>query len=215
MERGEFRPEEPESGASEFLEESGKRQSDDRTSPVGHSPQATQTRRGEIVGLGLVVGGLLVLAIAAGVAASLEPQPGGEASAPDTAMLYGGHSYLCLEVAATPEARKAGLAGRQEVGPYDGMVFLFPEETPARASFWMKDTRFALDLLFVGTDGRIREVLEMPPCTEGAEGDCPTYAASSPYLFAVEVPAGIAKEFGLAPGTSVELRGACLPVDRD
>ncbi len=215
MDRGESRPQELESGRPGFLEEGGKREPDHPASPAGHSPQTTQNRLTKIIGLGLFVGGLIVLAVAAALAASLESTPGERVSALDTAMLYGGHSYLCLEVAATPEARKAGLSGRRDVGPYDGMVFLFPDETPARASFWMKDTPFALDLVFVGTDGRITEVLEMPPCTEDAEGNCPTYGSSSPYLFAVEVPAGMAKEFGLDPGTSVELRGACLPVDRD
>jgi uncharacterized membrane protein (UPF0127 family) len=168
------------------------------------------------VGLGLIGGGLVLLGVATAVAASILHRLGGQEGnatpSPETAAVYGGHSYLCVEVASTPEARAVGLSGRDELGPYDGMAFLFPDAAEARGSFWMKDTRFPLDLVFVGRDGKVQRVERMEPC-EG--DDCPLHAPSAPYLYALELPAGHAEEFGLVPGTPLRLEGGCLPVDRE
>lgn len=180
--------------------------------------EGTRSQRGpyrlRVLGFGLIGGGLVVLGVATAVAASLRSRAADDRGVPisETAMLYGGHSYLCLEVASTPEARARGLSGRDEIGVYDGMVFLFPDQKPAEASFWMKDTKFPLDLVFVGLDERVREVVRMEPC-EGE--DCPVYSPSGPYLYAVELPASHAEEFGITTGTPVHLGGGCLPIDRD
>lgn len=167
-----------------------------------------------LLGFGLIAGGLLLLGVATAVAASFRSRVASESGVPSagTAMLYGGHSYLCLEVASTPEERARGLSGRDEIGLYDGMAFLFPGEAPTRAPFWMKDTRFPLDLVFVAPDERVAEVLRMEPCDGD---DCPEYSPTAPYLYAVELPAGYAEEFGIAPGIRVRLGGACAPIDRD
>ncbi|MER3396035.1 MAG: hypothetical protein C4318_01025 [Acidimicrobiia bacterium] len=169
-----------------------------------------------VIAMGLVGGGLIVLGVAAAVAASMASKstakPTSTSPFAETAMLLGGHSFLCLEVADTPEARVEGLSGRSNIGAFDGMIFLFPDSTPSEASFWMKDTYFPLDLIFVGLDGRVADVRTMAPCERD---DCPLYSPHSPYLFAIELPAGHAEQFGLVRGVEVRLGGGCVPIDRD
>ena len=64
-----------------------------------------------------------------------------------------GELPLQLELAATPETRVKGLMHRDSLDPLDGMLFLFP--TPHDYSFWMKDTRLPLDMLFIDAQRRI------------------------------------------------------------
>jgi uncharacterized membrane protein (UPF0127 family) len=66
-----------------------------------------------------------------------------------------------VEVAASPEEQAKGLMFRTEMGADEGM--LFPHDPPRRASFWMKNTVIPLDIIYVGTDGRILNIVDAKP----------------------------------------------------
>lgn len=87
-----------------------------------------------------------------------------------------------------------------------------PESLLVSTPFWMRDTHIPLDLIFVGVDGRVRGITAMEPCPDG---NCQSYPPPEPYLYAVELPAGWAREFGITKGTLLRLGGSCLPFDRD
>ena len=58
-----------------------------------------------------------------------------------------GDSIVLVEIANTPEARTQGLSGREAIRDNTGMFFVF--ETPAQYGFWMKDMRFAIDIIWI------------------------------------------------------------------
>ncbi|MBI2964135.1 MAG: DUF192 domain-containing protein [Deltaproteobacteria bacterium] len=58
-----------------------------------------------------------------------------------------------VEVADTPDGQARGLMYRHRLDPDHGMLFVFAEERPH--AFWMKNTSIPLDLIFIGSDGRI------------------------------------------------------------
>lgn len=66
-----------------------------------------------------------------------------------------------VEVAATTEQQARGLMFRTEMGADEGM--LFPENPPRQPSFWMKNTVIPLDIIFIGTDGRIINIEQALP----------------------------------------------------
>jgi uncharacterized membrane protein (UPF0127 family) len=66
-----------------------------------------------------------------------------------------------VEVAASPEQQAQGLMFRTEMGADEGM--LFPHDPPRRASFWMKNTVIPLDIIYVGTNGRILNIVNAVP----------------------------------------------------
>lgn len=109
-----------------------------------------------------------------------------------------GARELTVAVADTPDARSRGLAGTADLGPIDGMLFVFPE--PVGTGFFMRGVVVPLDIAFVGSDGRVIEVLTMPLCETDP---CPTYAPGQPFRWAIETPAGGLS--GVAPGDQVEI----------
>jgi hypothetical protein len=68
------------------------------------------------------------------------------------------------EVARTAADRERGLMGRKDLGPRDGMIFLFDRDQ--HLTFWMKDTPTALSIAFISVDGRILQIEDMVPFSE-------------------------------------------------
>jgi uncharacterized membrane protein (UPF0127 family) len=96
---------------------------------------------------------------------------------------------LRLVVADTTEERVAGLRGHaDDLGPYDGMLFVF--QGPTESSFTMSDVNDPLDIAFFEQDGSRNSTRAMKPCPEKAESECPAYRADGQYVFAVETKPG-------------------------
>jgi uncharacterized membrane protein (UPF0127 family) len=101
-----------------------------------------------------------------------------------------------VELAASEAAQARGLMFREQLGDDEGM--LFPSDPPQPRSFWMKNTPLSLDIIFIGTDGRISNI----------EADTVPYSLapvrSVGFATAVlELRAGRAKELGIMPGDRV------------
>jgi hypothetical protein len=115
------------------------------------------------------------------------------------AVLPTGHEFA-LEVAADDASRARGYMGREKVRPREGMIFIFDED--GRHSFWMKDCKVPLDIVWLDGSGRVVWVAaNQTPCP--ATGDCPSIAPSSPARFVLEFAAGTAAAEFLKPGDPV------------
>ena len=65
----------------------------------------------------------------------------------------GQQTILHVEIADDAGEREQGLMGRQSLLDHQGMLFLFPTETPL--NFWMKNTPLFLDIIFIDRTGKI------------------------------------------------------------
>lgn len=101
-----------------------------------------------------------------------------------------------VELADTPEAQAKGLMFRTELGDFEGMIF--PSETPEARAFWMKNTPLSLDIIFIGTDGRVQNIAAdtKPYSLDSVKSD----GIASGVL---ELRAGRAKALGIVPGDKV------------
>ena len=90
-----------------------------------------------------------------------------------------------LEVAATPESRQKGLSGRDWLTAGAGMVFVF--STPGTYCFWMQDTRFPLDMIWLNDKQRVVHIERYVQPNSYPEKFCPPASA----LYVVEVAAGV------------------------
>jgi uncharacterized protein len=94
---------------------------------------------------------------------------------------------LHLVVADTLDERVAGLRGRTDLGPYDGMLFVF--QGPSDSAFTMSGVTVPLDVGFFASDGARTSTRVMKPCPR-AEAQCPAYRADGPYVYAIETLKG-------------------------
>jgi hypothetical protein len=126
--------------------------------------------------------------------------PGPACNARDGSALPVGRVVLAgqavdVEIARNESARARGLSGRDGLAPGRGMLFL--HERPGLHAYWMKDMRFAIDILWL-REGRVVDVAHRvqpePPGT--ADRDLPSYAPRAPADAVLEVPAGFARAHG-------------------
>ena len=103
-----------------------------------------------------------------------------------------GERSFTIEVADDLSERSKGLMFRQTMADDHGMLFVFEQTQPV--GFWMKDTPMPLDLLFVGQDGRVKEILPGQPFSETV------ISPGEPVRFVLEVKAGIAAKAGIKDG---------------
>ena len=72
-----------------------------------------------------------------------------------------GSETFTLEVADTDALRQKGLMRRDSMAKDRGMIFVFPDE--AERSFWMKNTRIPLDIIYLDAKGRVVSIKQMKP----------------------------------------------------
>ncbi len=99
------------------------------------------------------------------------------------------------EVAANQADRQQGLMHRTNLGPNEGMLFVFDES--AQHCFWMKNTKLPLAIAFIDDHGSITDIAEMNP--ETMANHCPTRAGR----YALEMNRGWFAAKGIQPGMAI------------
>lgn len=102
-------------------------------------------------------------------------------------------------VADTPARQEQGLMFVRDLPAGQGM--LFPMEPAKVAYFWMKNTYIPLDMLFVGTDGRIAKIIAdaQPFSLANLSSDVAVEAV-------IEIRGGEAQRLGIKVGQKVSWR---------
>ena len=100
---------------------------------------------------------------------------------------------LDIEIADTDSSRNRGLMQRDGLPEDSGMWFIFDRES--EQGFWMANTRLALDLIFVRSDGTIQSMAKyiQPMRTE-------TISSNGLSQFVLEVEAGYSDSKGILEG---------------
>jgi uncharacterized membrane protein (UPF0127 family) len=106
-----------------------------------------------------------------------------------------------LEIADTPWTRAAGLMFRKEPSP---LLIVFDRE--ARHAIWMLCMRFPIDLVFLDADRTVVTVHENIPPVSLAPATWRIYRPKKRAKYALETPAGWAKEKAIATGDTLNFR---------
>lgn len=123
------------------------------------------------------------------------------ADAPRSAVaVFPSGDEFMLELAVTPEELRIGYMNRDEVGPHDGMLFLFG--TDEFHGIWMKNCLVALDIIWLDRDFRVVHIApDRRPCPP--DGPCPSAYPFRSARYVLELAAGRAAETGLTAGDLV------------
>lgn len=116
---------------------------------------------------------------------------------PLTIVSANGRHAFRVEVARSGEEQAKGLMFRTAMGANAGMIF--PMDPARQASFWMKNTVMALDLVFIGPDKRIESI-----AANAVPYSLSPIGSKSNVSAVLELNGGRAAQLGLTPGDRVE-----------
>lgn len=115
----------------------------------------------------------------------------------------GGQRYK-VEIADDDAERARGLMFRDELAAGSGMIFIHDREEPQ--SYWMKNTKIPLDILYFDNARKlVAQQRDVPPCSAGDA--CPPYPSNAPARYVLELNAGEAAKLKLENGAELTLGG--------
>ena len=125
------------------------------------------------------------------------------AAAPKTVMddfpIKVGDRTVRMQLAVLPAEMQRGLMERRDLGPDDGMIFVY--DKPQQMSFWMRNTPTPLDIGFFTSDGRLVEIHPLHPFDEKTVN-----SHSRELRFALEMNQGWYRAGGIKPGAKLDLK---------
>jgi len=106
-----------------------------------------------------------------------------------------------VELAKNQAQWTRGLMFRDYLPVNNGMLFIFPDEN--LRSFWMKNMKIPLDMLFISADKKIIDIKEnFAPCLSDI---CESYFSAGPAKYVLEINAGLVKEKNIKIGEEIRI----------
>lgn len=105
-------------------------------------------------------------------------------------------TQLNIEIADSDYETQTGLMYRETMAENHGMLFIFPDE--AMRSFYMKNTKIPLDIIYINSELRISSIQkDAKPLDESG------LPSNAPAKYVLEVNAGLAVEWDLQQGDKI------------
>lgn len=139
----------------------------------------------------LILGVLIILIIAFVLVINLLPKtPRAEIN---------GHVFS-LDVAETSQEQELGLAKYKSIALDHGMIFIF--DRPDYYSFWMKDMKFPIDIIFIRSN-KVVDLFNKVPVSP--DENLPVYITRTKADKVLEINAGLANKYNIKIGTLVKI----------
>ena len=117
---------------------------------------------------------------------------GGCQTPPERVTIGAAGQTLTVEVARTEAQRERGLMERKNLGPRDGMIFVFDRDD--HLTFWMKNTPTPLSIAFLSAEGKVLQIEDMAPFSESI------VRSQRAARYALELKKGSFMELGIKEG---------------
>jgi len=108
-----------------------------------------------------------------------------------------------LDIEDTDEERMKGLSDRDNLNEDAGMLFVF--EKKDRYSFWMKNVKFPLDIIFIDDNKIVDMYKNVPAQADKDTASLPLYTSKAPANYVLEIKGGLADEYEFKIGDTVEI----------
>lgn len=106
-----------------------------------------------------------------------------------------------VELAEIPSQHAQGLSNRPFLETDSGMLFIFTDKK--MRSFWMKDMKIPLDIIWI-TDNKIVGIVRDAPILQNNE--VPTFISPEPVNYVLEINAGWTEKNQIKTGDVVEMK---------
>lgn len=113
-----------------------------------------------------------------------------------------GDEKIKLSVAKTTKEHEIGLSNRKSLKENQGMIFLF--DKPDYYSFWMRNMKFPIDILFLNGN-RIVTIHKNVKPPESNNASLPLFTSDGPADKVIELPAGKSDNLDLKDGDTISL----------
>lgn len=113
-------------------------------------------------------------------------------------------TVLYAELADTPLKRGRGLMFRDNLPPDRGMLFTFGDLQTW--SFWMKNTKIPLDIVWMDDKKKIVHIERNVPICTKTDDSCPQYRSNDGAMFVLELGGGRAEALDLQRGKKLEFK---------
>ncbi|OGH42574.1 MAG: hypothetical protein A3H79_03395 [Candidatus Levybacteria bacterium RIFCSPLOWO2_02_FULL_36_8b] len=110
--------------------------------------------------------------------------------------------YFNLTVVKTLKETQVGLSEKKSLDQNSGMFFVF--EGPAFYSFWMKNMKFPIDIIFIKGD-KIVTIYENVNPPKTINESLSTYKPEEPADKVLEINAGLSKKYNIKKGNTVKI----------
>ena len=105
-----------------------------------------------------------------------------------------------VDLAITPDEQSKGLSIKNKLNDSDGM--LFPFDTPGDYSFWMKDMKFPIDIIWIDSNYKIVHIEKnLQPCIFFLL--CPSYSPHANSNYVLEVNSNFTTKNNITVGDRV------------
>lgn len=119
-----------------------------------------------------------------------------------SAVKIGNKEYF-LDVARTDEEKRKGLAKFENIKDNEGMIFIF--DTPGRYSFYMKDMKFNIDIIFLDQNKKVVDLFKNVQFKDYKNPyDYEVYKPNYDSKFVIELKAGEIDRSGIKPGDKID-----------
>jgi uncharacterized membrane protein (UPF0127 family) len=115
---------------------------------------------------------------------------------------------LTTDLAITDDQKAEGLAVKDHLKENEGMLFV--SERPSRQSFWMKDMKFPIDIIWLDSNGTVVHIEHtLQPCISvlnpvASIRNCPIYTPDSDSQYVLETIAGFSQKHNVKIGTNID-----------
>lgn len=113
-----------------------------------------------------------------------------------------GDKEIKVEVARTNDERAKGLSNRERLDEDSGMIFVFNKNS--KPSFWMKNTKIALDIIWINDNKIVSINKNVQPEPNKKDSELKKYPAPSEIDYVLEVNGGFSDKNGIKAGSSVQ-----------
>lgn len=113
-------------------------------------------------------------------------------------------AIIHAEIADTSVKRAEGLMYREHLAKDRGMLFTFSQAQ--LWTFWMKNTKIPLDIIWMNEKKQIIHIAHNVPICTRTDDSCPQYQPNDPALYVLELGAGEAARLKLEKGVKLKFQ---------